>query len=1467
MKKFTISIIILLHTFFCYTSFSQKTSIFTKTGFLNEIDSIFSKRKNKNDELMLNRFKSAWDSEKFTEQQKGNFSTLANNLKAKNGKNSPHIKNLLYTLINFSEGENQINYNVWENAISDYLKDEKKSIRDINDLLLFTTDLIKSKILNKNYSVSWKTNTNNISFIYSTKLGVNIGSGDLICLTSRDSILIYNTSGIYYPEDKSWEGKMGKVTWERAGFNKDSVYVLLNNYNLTLSGPEYRIDTVNFYYKQYFDQPVIGNLFDKVQHVRNKENTTFPQFESFDKKNKIKNIFPNMDFEGGFRLNGFKMIGIGDQRYNANLFFYRQNKLFAKLSSKRFNINQEKVVGGNQTIVTFYIGDTDSIYHPGLTFTYVERNKEMTFVREGKGNGNSPFFNSYHKLDLYPEVMRWPVYDSVIYMGTIKGSIEDEMRFESSNYYSEKRFAEIQNLDKESPLFIIRDCAERFYGNTFTLEDLALMMKKSLGQAKQMAMNLSVGGFISYNEAKGIIKVNQRTWDYLDNIAGTKDHDVISFISFTGQGNTNAKLYLSSYNLDIYGIQSLLLSETQNLYIYPDNNTITVQKNRDIIFDGKVKTALIDFSGETFYFDYDDFEIRMDTIDNVKMKVPGKLRNTKGEAILQDISSIIEDLSGVLYIDHPQNKSGFFYLPWFPIFESKETAYIYYDDKSILNGAYSREKVFFQIDSFAIDSLNNLEQEGVIQFPGQFITNIFPPIKAELSLQEDYSLGFELSKTPPEGYPVYGGKGRYFNNLSMSKKGLKGDGVLHYLNSITKSNDITFYTDRLQAKAQQFNIAEKKDSIGFPPVYGKDMDILWLPENDKFTSSSNRDSVSVFNEANFSGKLDLDSNRLLANGKLDFGDFELNSNEFILLNSKFDSDNASFKIKKITSSGRIAEFESRNVQTHFDLVKRIGEFSPNSTTSSNSFQSNLFRSSNGVYIYDMNKKNIQMQNTEFTSTDPNQNQLNFSADSSDFDEINNRIISKGVDSIIVGDSYIYPENGEVIIEDGGKLQKLLNARIVIKGNNFRHEIYNANVIINSKINYTAEGYYDYIDQSKTKQTIHLTDIGTNKNGISYAKGTVKPEDEFKISPAFGFVGNIQINGDKKVITFNGSFNLIHECLGISKNWIKFNGEIDTEDPQIPVKAQNTDINNIRLYNSVFISNSNPEIFPSFLSVRKQTSDIAILSSEGLLTFNNTTQQYSIANPEKLEDMNSTGNILQLNRNNCEVYGEGKINLGVNLGQVKLVQTGNIIHKLTEKTTSLNILLGVDFYFAEKALNIMAEAINKANNVQGAETGSLFFRKGLNELIGAEAANNVLGGGGLNAFKKTPEELKHSIFFNNLKLNWNPLTSSYQAIDNISIGNINGLPVNKKLKGYFELTKKRSGDILSWYIELDKSNWFFFQYSRGLMQGISSDEKFNKEITKVKADKRKQKVDRGQQSYQYYISNQQLVDRFKAKFLK
>jgi hypothetical protein len=90
-----------------------------------------------------------------------------------------------------------------------------------------------------------------------------------------------------------------------------------------------------------------------------------------------------------------------------------------------------------------------------------------------------------------------------------------------------------------------------------------------------------------------------------------------------------------------------------------------------------------------------------------------------------------------------------------------------------------------------------------------------------------------------------------------------------------------------------------------------------------------------------------------------------------------------------------------------------------------------------------------------------------------------------------------------------------------------------------------------------------------------------------------------------------------------------------------------------------------------------------------------------------------------------------------------------------------------------------------------------------------------------------------------------------------------LVINKLVTGTVELVKKKGGDILNIYVEADNSTWYYFNYTRGLMQAVSSAENFNTIIKELKPDKRELKTERGQTPYVFNLS----TERKKNDFLK
>ena len=136
-----------------------------------------------------------------------------------------------------------------------------------------------------------------------------------------------------------------------------------------------------------------------------------------------------------------------------------------------------------------------------------------------------------------------------------------------------------------------------------------------------------------------------------------------------------------------------------------------MKKNRHFQFDGQVQAGLFTFTGKNFFFNYDTFKIDLQKIDSLRIRyLTGQIDNY-GFPVAEKAQNLIEDLKGELYIDRPDNKSGRKSYPEYPIFSSSENGYVYYDDKNIQNGVYSRDKFFFQIYPFEMDSLDNFNRQ------------------------------------------------------------------------------------------------------------------------------------------------------------------------------------------------------------------------------------------------------------------------------------------------------------------------------------------------------------------------------------------------------------------------------------------------------------------------------------------------------------------------------------------------------------------------------------------------------------------------------------------------------------------------------------------------------------------------------------------------------------------------------------
>jgi len=96
------------------------------------------------------------------------------------------------------------------------------------------------------------------------------------------------------------------------------------------------------------------------------------------------------------------------------------------------------------------------------------------------------------------------------------------------------------------------------------------------------------------------------------------------------------------------------------------------------------------------------------------------------------------------------------------------------------------------------------------------------------------------------------------------------------------------------------------------------------------------------------------------------------------------------------------------------------------------------------------------------------------------------------------------------------------------------------------------------------------------------------------------------------------------------------------------------------------------------------------------------------------------------------------------------------------------------------------------------------------------------------------------------MTWNQKTKSYISNGKLGLGSIGKTQFNKFVPGTIMLERKKSGDVLSIYLELDNSKWYTFRYSNGVNLVYSSNEKFTTIIKEMKDDDKKNEGEKGQE---------------------
>jgi hypothetical protein len=227
-------------------------------------------------------------------------------------------------------------------------------------------------------------------------------------------------------------------------------------------------------------------------------------------------------------------------------------------------------------------------------------------------------------------------------------------------------------------------------------------------------------------------------------------------------------------------------------------------------------------------------------------------------------------------------------------------------------------------------------------------------------------------------------------------------------------------------------------------------------------------------------------------------------------------------------------------------------------------------------------------------------------------------------------------------------------------------------------------------------------------------------------------------------------------------------------------------------------------------------------------------------------------------------GEGELKIATNLGKLQMKSAGTITYYSLVDSTSLYAMSALDFFFSEEAMKIFADAVS-ASNAKGIDVSEYNYTRALREFVGKEEADKILTELNLyGQYRKFPEVLNHTLVLTGMQMSYNKDLRSFISKGPIGIGNVGKLSVNKQVNGYVEIGKRRSGDIINIYLEPEENQWYFFTYSNGTMQVLSSNKSFNEKLVGLKEADRVIKGEKGEQSYQFIVGTPEKKSSFLRK---
>jgi len=1202
----------------------------------------------------------------------------------------------------------------------------------------------------------------------------------------------------------------------------------------------------------------------------------------------------------------------------AKLQIQLNNKTVMQLQGNEFVLDLENLIAP-QIEATIYL-DEDSIHHPGMDLIYSVEDREVRLKKSRKGYyGRQPYSSSYHAYYMYFESIVWKLDEENMIFTAFIDQENKAAAIESFDFFNLARFRQFKNILKMNPIgAIYRYSIEHPNEPIFIESILAKYKLMNDAEAFRRAMpNLETSGFIKYDKESKEIYPQKKLYDWTMSAREKKDYDAIQLISKVNTGN-HAEMSVKTKEIMMRGVERFSLSDSQHIRIIPLDAEVRVGKDRDLTFGGTMAAGLVNFYGsdhEQLKFDYKSNSILCDSVDKFQFVLDKPTRHKRlAEIHLKDptqytaedaafiklckalSNTVFEGVTGKVHLDYPKNKSGKKPAPAYPVFDSYKSSYVYWADDSIQNAIYVKEKLYFSVDPFLLDSLMELNPAG-LRFDGSFYSSeIFPEFTETLEVMEDGSLGFKRDLAEaPDGMEVYEGKGKFTNELILDRYGLHGNGQLDFLATVAKSDTFVFHFDSVMGEVQEFNMPKGyRDGAYFPEVSAKNADYKWLTKEDAILLDSKGEPLAMFEgEATFEGRLRITPKGVVGSGTITVGQIVISSDSLVFGESDFKAGLATFELHDEQIPG-LPHFIAAEVKVEYDMKTHTSFFEGLEVKDENLalFPLHQYATSMVKGFYDRESGNLNLEGLSsymrenfFLSTDPAQDSLKFTAKTSFYDPATRQIDIVGVPYIYVADAIITPEKEELSIAQVGEtglIKKLENALIEADQDKRYHKIYEANVEIFGGNDYKGSGKYDYLGVEGLEQYIKFANIQVNADTTTVASGEIPEQKNFYLTELIFFHGEVKLDASKQYLSFDGNVKIETQNEFLANSSFPYAGvDVNPDSVLIDIPERAVDDEGNVLVAGMLYAPEYRVFYSNFLQPKKEDIDPVMLSGSGKLTVDTETKEFRIGPEEKLKGKARKGSTVSFNDVENTITSQGYFQFPDDFPKntANLEFAGWWKENLKEREFSSNLVLAFDVNVLPKEafdkivdgykfLTTTNSEIDYKDEELRQSVAELldFGKKGEKE---TDKFIQQVDDAAIYSDIKLAEQLPKTLLLSNIDFNYSTRYKALYSDAEIGVIGLGGKSINKKIPAKIVYKfgaplddGEKAEDKLDIYIEIDEFNWIYFHYEGEVLTTCASNaEDYNKLLEEELAKKKKN------EGFRYELGSEADVSRFRQDFVK